>query len=629
MHTKIMAKGYTNVVMVLNMKRFVRREDQERFENLRGTKEFADVLRTQWPAVGERQRRFLSMDTYRKRLYGTAYRADDVMSTEQVGFATGVFRNLMLERYTFPTYALDKEQIEFPEYLSTNFQFKTLFKRVWDRWHIFIRPSYTGFFVIRLTQIYRNPGRTVKALAQDIINLQESFDVPSARNWLERVRQQYGGQPETLATKERSIEALLAWLGAEQWENGELLYYPVQWKLAMEVAGYFVETIGREIPLPNGSSVRLEPPSPSISVPLHDSYVIHHFETLLAHPTLLDRSKKSDNPNVRIPVTVHDIRKSRYLRRALINLMEGAILRGPDAVQSEDAPKADTCLFPAPRWSDVDNLMQENLASWNDEFCLMKARTAILIPSGDWKNHELAVSTMPGTTLRVRYVRYWGAIERLIEFVLEIRVLAQLVESASFELLGEIVDVVQRTRGQIAQGNIRMDDELVRLTTRAAHWRRLASLAQSLSHAHLWSRAEYAIRKAEHLFNQLGVHQTLEHISRNIESINSVVDHIDEWYLADLAEKSNDQANLFSFAFAALSLILTVLMLPSFWADIFAVGQATESPSSPLIIGGWTGTLLAALLILCAIGMLVIVIKQRRYFFALLKALWDRPLHPR
>lgn len=34
MKAKISAKGYTNVILVLNMKRFVAAEDQERFESI-------------------------------------------------------------------------------------------------------------------------------------------------------------------------------------------------------------------------------------------------------------------------------------------------------------------------------------------------------------------------------------------------------------------------------------------------------------------------------------------------------------------------------------------------------------------------------------------------------------------
>ncbi|RME08105.1 MAG: hypothetical protein D6803_02115, partial [Anaerolineae bacterium] len=209
MHTKILAKGYTSAVLVLNMKRFVHPEDQPRFEALRGTDTLADALRHAWPNASRQQQLFSTRKTFRRRIYKDTYSPADDMPTEHVGFAMGVFRNLMLERYTFPTYTLDKSQIHFEEDLRTNFQFKTLFQRIWDRWEILIRPSFSGFFVIRLTQLYRTGGRDFKQLAQDVINLQESFDVPSAWNWLRRNRERYKNQPETLKEKERSIQALL------------------------------------------------------------------------------------------------------------------------------------------------------------------------------------------------------------------------------------------------------------------------------------------------------------------------------------------------------------------------------------------------------------------------------------
>lgn len=631
MHTKILAKGYTSAVLVLNMKRFVHPEDQPRFEALRGTDTLADALRHAWPNASRQQQLFSTRKTFRRRIYKDTYSPADDMPTEHVGFAMGVFRNLMLERYTFPTYTLDKSQIHFEEDLRTNFQFKTLFQRIWDRWEILIRPSFSGFFVIRLTQLYRTGGRDFKQLAQDVINLQESFDVPSAWNWLRRNRERYKNQPETLKEKERSIQALLRWLGADHDSAGEALYYPVQWKLAMEVAGWFVEHIGREIPVAGEDPIRLQKPQPSTSIPLHDSYLIHHFEELLAHPNLVPGKKKVENPNARIPVTVHDLRKSIFLRRALVNLVEGAILQPKQEDRAENTPPAG-CEFPSPRWSITDNLMNENLATWNDEFCLLQARTAVILPAYKWKDHELSVSTMPGSTLRVRYSRYWGAIERMLEFVLEIRVLAQLVESVSYELLHEIVETVQQTREEITRGDIRLADDLSELLTQAAHLRRLASLVQRLNHAPMWSRAEYAIQKATHLAQELGIDETLKHIARNIDSINSVVDHVDEWYLADLAEKSNDQSNLFSFMLAAASLMLTLLMLPSFWADYSIVRgvEATELFGNALPSYVYqTGNIIAAFVIILSLALVVILFKQWRFAVAMLKALWSKEMKRR
>jgi len=252
-----------------------------------------------------------------------------------------------------------------------------------------------------------------------------------------------------------------------------------------------------------------------------------------------------------------------------MNLMEGTLLRTPDTNRDKEAtqPENDS-FFPEPRWSISDSIDEQNQSSWNDELCLLSGRTALIMSSLRWREHEMAISTVPSATLQVRYIQYWEAIERMIEFILEIRVLAQLIESNSYDVLGDIIPQVHATRSKLFLGDIEMEQDLPKLVTRAAHLRRLAALAQGVSHPQLWSRAEYAIRKAEYLFKQLGVDVTLENIERNIDSINSVVDHVDELYIADLSEKSNDKATLMSIGLAAASLTLTLLILPSFWIDL-------------------------------------------------------------
>ena len=150
MKANVSARGYTNVLLVLNMKRFVQETDQARFEKIRGKEEFAKVLREIWPKKLVDQEKFITIEEDKRRRG-----RPEVMSAEQIGFATGVFRTLMLERFTFPAYALDKEKVRFEENLVSNFQFKTLFLRSWNKWSIYIRPTFTGFFVIRLTNRHR------------------------------------------------------------------------------------------------------------------------------------------------------------------------------------------------------------------------------------------------------------------------------------------------------------------------------------------------------------------------------------------------------------------------------------------------------------------------------------------
>ncbi|HET9906321.1 MAG TPA: hypothetical protein VFQ23_06760 [Anaerolineales bacterium] len=620
MKANVSARGYTTVILIINMKRFITQEDDERkrFETLRGKRDFANVLRTVWPEQVRKQDIFTTMEDFRKRNIseaGKQLETGDIIATDQIGFATGVFRSLMLEEYSFPAYAVDKSRIQFSPDLETNFQFKTLFKRVWDRWEIYIRPTFSGFFVIRLTNRYQEKTRSLLAIAQDVLRLQESIDVLSAQKWLEHSRERYFNDPDTLDIKERSVKALLDWVGGND-HKGELLYYPIQWKIAMEVASRFVELIGSEIPMPEAKPINLVRPDPSLSIPLHDSYVIHHFDDVLAEPSLFKKPNGKTKSNAQSIVSLNDIRQSHILKRTLVNLIEGSLLRS-QSIHSSKATDVlntqtieSTSYFPNPKWSLADNLFELNQASWNDEFCLLGARTALIIPSQEWKNSEISVSTVPSSTLHVKYLRYWGAIERMVEFVIEIRVLSQLIESESYDLLREIAQTVHETRSKLFTGDIKLDQRLPDLVTRAAYLRHLAALSQSLSHPQLWSRAEYAIQKATYLLEQLGVPTILEHIERNITSISSVVDHVDELYLADLSEKENDNSTILSLGLAAASLTLTLLMLPSFWADI------KSSWGDPFTVWQWMlaafGIVLSICLIAGALYMLRIAFIQRK-----------------
>jgi hypothetical protein len=618
MKANISARGYTSVILIINMKRFVAQDERKEFETLRGNREFANVLRTTWPQAIQKQGVFMTVEEYQRQRIereGKQLEPGDTMSTDQIGFATGIFRSLMLEEYTFPAYAVDKACIEFSPDLETNFQFKNLFKKVWDRWEIYIRPTFSGFFVIRLTHRYKDKARSLLSIAQDVLRLQDSIDVLSAQKWLEHSRDRYFNDPDTLSVKERSVKALLDWVGSGENDTGGLLYYPIQWKIAMEVASRFVQLIGSEISIPDSNPIHLVTPDPSLTIPLHDSYVIHHFDNLLAETSLLKAQNEKTKNKSQIAVNLNDIRQSHVLKRALVNLVEGSLLRSQTSAAQKVTDVLDTqtieqtSYFPNPKWSIVDSLFEQNQASWNDEFCMLGPRTALIMPSQEWKNSQISVSTVPSSTLYVKYARYWGAIERMIEFLVEIRVLSQLIESEAYDLLGEIAQTVHETRSMLFSGDIKLDQRLPDLVTRAAYLRRLAALSQNLSHPQLWSRAEYAIKKATYLLDQLGVPVIQEHIQSSISSISSVVDHVDELYLADLSEKENDNSTILSLGLAAASLTLTLLMLPSFWADIWtSLGEVTT-------VWHWAlfgiGTGLSVLLIGGALYMIRIAVVQR------------------
>jgi hypothetical protein len=620
MKANVSAKGYTNVLLVLNMKRFVQEQDQARFERIRGKEEFAETLRDLWPHKLTDQEKFITIQEDKRR----RERPED-MSTEQVGFATGVFRTLMLEKFTFPAYALDKDKVEFHHDLITNFQFKSLFLRVWEKWSIYIRPTYTGFFILRLTKRHRDHPRSFLKLSQDVLRLQESLDIRSAQNWLEDARTKYAHEPEILMEKERSVKAFLKWLGVDETYTGDVLYYPLQWRLAMEVCSLFVEAVGSEIHVDGQlGPIHLETPKPSISIPLHDSYVVHNFSELLADESLVKRSKPNKaNSNSQIVVGLNDLRTSPQIRQAFVNLVEGAVLKSSSQNTLETMDEK-TSWFPDHRWGIVDDVPNQNQATWNDELCLLNARTAIILPSPAWKDREILVSSVPGSTLRVKYYRYWGAIERMIEFLIEIRVLAQLLESTSYDLLGEIAERIHQTQSKLFSGDIVMDERLPELVAMAAYIRHQAALCQSLSHPQLWSRADFAITKADYLLEQLGVPRILEHIERNINSIVEFVNHIDELYLADLSEQSNDMSTVLSLVLAAASFTLTLLMLPSFWADIWAIRPGSDPKPTWLQWAlGVFGTVFGLILIVLAIYLFALAWRQRKRLLTLIRKFYN------
>jgi hypothetical protein len=301
-------------------------------------------------------------------------------------------------------------------------------------------------------------------------------------------------------------------------------------------------------------------------------------------------------------VTINDIRESPSIRQALVSLMEGSVLKPRTEDNPFDTQRSDHS-FPVHRWSVVDQLGELNQASWNDELCLLGSRTAIIMPAQKWHEHEILVSSVPSSTLRVPYSRYWGAVERMIEFLIELRVMALLLESASYDLLRDIAEKIHETRFELFSGDIKIDGELPKLVASAASLRHQAALCQSLSHPQLWSRAEFAIGKANYLLDQLGVPVILEHIERNINSIVEFVNHIDELYLADLSEKSNENDTRMSMILAAVSLTLTILILPSFWADTGQIlGTQLSKYSNILptieVVGDWLAIILIVLAVL-------------------------------
>jgi len=319
---------------------------------------------------------------------------------------------------------------------------------------------------------------------------------------------------------------------------------------------------------------------------------------------------------------VEDVKNSFPLQQQLCNLIEGAVLKPFSKTNQQTPNLKDKERFPALRADAVRQIMERNLSSWEGELCLIMTRSAVFLPSRKYRNYQLVVSTMSRSTGHIRYIRYWGAIERMSEFILSVRVLAQLLERLSYSLLRQITEEMHKIRSELLKGDIKMNThKMSLLISEAANLQRLASLCQGLSDPHVWSRAEYGIIKAQRFIDELGIRLALEHIQRNLDAINQLGNHIDELYLGDLAETNNSFSLWSQFGFAGLSLALTILILPSFWADIPHVDR--KAIANWLVNLVWSGgNIFAFILFFGAIIMLCvsfIQIKRSRQIMELIR----------
>lgn len=586
----VRAVGHTSVVLVVNMNQFIAtdngRSNYRRFERIRGTQRFAEILQNHWSQqfytvdrvnqINKRDREdMLFMLTDPDWQLGGAPQ----MSTDEIGFVTGIFRHNMLSDYSSPEYQLNKDAMHFDPLLASNYQFRRLLiQRIWKQWDIFVRPTVTGMFVIRLTRKYTRM-QAIDRMARDVLDLQQSFDLSGAIQQYNKLENDpiYADLTAEERQKNReSVDSLLKWLRVDKDNLPSPGYIPVQWQLALEVCHRFLKAVGFKIE-PNGKDangvIELRESPYSVSAQLHDSYVIYHLDEITTFysrksPHEIDESSPwhvfpkdlkylSENANYAKKVAIGKVKET------LLNMLEGAMLS-----RREDTGDA-VRYFPSHSRETVDAVFDHDTATWADEICLLTSRTALLMPSHASRESELYISTLPATdTTSVMYLSYWTAFERMIEFVAEVRVLAQLLERDSLMISQEFVDRLRDIRYGLLQGTLEVKpSELTEQVEEAANLVRLVAICQSLSTPHVWSRAEYAVDKAECLIDEMRITRFLDHAERNVASLTRFVDHIDELYIAEQSERSNESTNRVSTLLGVVSLSVILFSLPSFWRD--------------------------------------------------------------
>ncbi|MEM8858346.1 MAG: hypothetical protein AAGD96_08500 [Chloroflexota bacterium] len=575
------AAGYTSVYLVVNMAQFMTDDTRLKFEGVRGTEKLARVIKHDWAKMlATPQSAFKCQEQFTTEIRKN--RSESRMNIDEVAFATGIFKGVVLRQYSSPFYQVDKSKFHFPAELMENFQFKSLFLENWDRWDIHIRPSMTGMFIIRLTDYYDHHYGTntaeFRTIASNVQSLQSSFDIPSAlERRQELIREVNMGSSEA-ADKLKTIDSLIDWLAADDSLVSYLDYPRVQWQLAQEVCTRFINTIQNSIRISGEDELSFSRPRKNITTSLNDSFVVYHFNELYAPARIVEKKhwskqKWKDNKEMMLTLKYNDLTDSPKVRESISQLIEGALLKKPSKNQNENS-SIDSRRFPDQNQLIVDQIFETNFSTWNDELCLLTPRCCVVWPSRSAKNEYLYISSLPTTTSQVKYLWYWEAMERMIEFVVEIKLLSSLLEQESVLALNRFSATLSQMRHGLLNGNGEFDlkrEEMLDLTNDAANLSRLVGLCRGLSTPQTWSRAEYASRKAAFFMRQLNIPDLIDHAETNVDNMTNLINHQDELYLASLSKKGNDQSRRLSVWFFIVSIIfsfiLLVYSLPSFWVD--------------------------------------------------------------
>ncbi len=591
MNVDIRITGYTSVVFVMNLRPLVQPECSVTFEKLRGLASYNRFLRQTLPEQ-------MKNSPFFEPLLENG-ELERPMSPEEAGFLTGIFRTAMLDTYSAPCYRVRQAELykSLDPRLIRNHQFLQA-NAIFRHWDVFMRPTPMGMFVFRFQRRYKRPTELL-TVVQDVLDLQRPLDIPSAFNKRRELIEQLGEAAAATDNDVASINRLLEWARVAK-QQQRTNYPPLQSLFGLEIALQFLSTVGRCFQMDDGSELRFIERDADITPPIHDSYVIHHIDEMSAPRSVVQQINQTQrrpesaetaaataqidvrpptNTNPAAPDTFvslrrQHIRDSVYIRSSLLHLTEGALLR------RQNRDKELISYFPDHQITYIDHILAQDKATWAEELCLLTARVAIIMPSYKSRKDELFISTLPGSdnTSGVSYPSYWEALERMIEFVVEGRLMSQLAERLSTDLLDEFVESLGTARSGMAVGDIQIDHaKFARLADEAANIGRLVGMSYGMTNPHLWSRAEYAIEKANHLIEQMQIATLLNHAELNVNNLTSLVNHVDELYLADLSEKNNKQTFWLSLLIASVSFSITLFSLPSFWADTVQLSETLRT----------------------------------------------------
>jgi Mg2+ and Co2+ transporter CorA len=583
--------GTSTIILVVNMRQLVLPEQESRNDQysyfldlVRCKEEFAQVLHVEWPQNLKNSDIFTQYQ----------YEKEKNTSPERIGFATGMFRQSIVDTYGTPIYEVNwhhllnkiDEDSRFNGFRNSALFRKYFYPRLRE-WKAYIRPTTTGLFVIKFVRKndFYSP-KTIQDIVKHNVQMQACIDIEK----IEKIK--------------TPLEMPLYQLLRYNQKDSSLKLAPVQWQLASMICRWFIKDMAARTPekrkvligkhetweqkinlnrrrfrsateLRKTREVRAEAvimESEEIAIhfdleekiypPIHDSFVIYQVTGLGRYNT--------DGLLLPIDHTHAAIEEDDQVIRSLYMLAEGSILLSKNTFsQTTIQHNRDYAM----------RLMKQNKSTMDDELCLLTSRTAIIWPSDLVQDAKLLIGQMP-LSIDLTYADYWRAVARMIELIVEIRVLVQVMDRVSTDLVRDFVQELNRARRGMEKGDVELDiKQLNALADSSTNLSRLIGVSQSLVTPHRWSRAEFAMIKANYLIRRMKIRDLLDNAKFNMSILTDLVNHYDDLYLADLTEKRNDSSNRSNIILGLLSFFLLIFIIPSFVTDLYSLSPDSQNPS--------------------------------------------------
>lgn len=461
MNGRLCATGVVSLVMVMNLRRFVRFDDSQAhgplawlttkldatqapasvaaFERLRGSSVFADFLK-------------------RHLQPGAPFRRDEEESRiETQGHELSVFRQYLIDTYFFPTYQLTDSALAIVE--PSLVEDATL-KEHLKAWTFKVRLTRNGMAVVKLERsLDQVPFSAISAMIQET----QRF----------------------LPTQNRPDEVRV----------------PTQWQLAMDVVALFVKACRYQFTIPAGATDGRSPQTLNLHdtyrkdrLPLHDRHIVYLFSAITVDGQA---------------VTMADL-KSRHAHE-VVGLLENSLVLGQD-----------TTVYPNYKPEIIDKIFDDDTATWQDEICLLTPESTF-IWQPTLPDKELVVGGGKSAARTGLYQDYWHSIARGIEHIIALKNELQLIERETTRLLEMVPDITRRaTDGTLNRGDRRAINDLA--TGIATLFRSLPQQRDLLvpSSVFRWSAA---YRKFHRLMQLLGIYEIERHIQTNVEELNAFLAH--------------------------------------------------------------------------------------------------------